>query len=72
MAEFAAAYLADRHELEASYGRMTDSELADLARDQGATHVLVAGSRPVPDRQSPLRRLRTEGRYAVEEVRGGP
>src|SRR6185312_6230163 len=40
--DFALAYLADRHALEAGYGRMTDAELAQLARRQGATHVLTS------------------------------
>ncbi len=68
-AEFARAYLADRHGLEAGYGRMTDRELARLARSQGADHVLTAAHRPVPDLDSPLIRLRVEGRYAVSRVK---
>lgn len=48
---------------------MTDVELADLARRQGATHVLVPSSRKPGDPDGPLERLRVEGRYAVERVR---
>jgi Domain of unknown function (DUF6798) len=67
--EFAGAYLADRHALESGYGKMTDAELAELARRQGATHVLGSASRPGLDPASPLERLRVEGRYAVSRVR---
>jgi hypothetical protein len=68
-AEFARAYLEGRHDLEAGYGKMTDAELAGLARKQGATHIVVPSSRPIGDPAGPLRRLRVEGRYAVEVVR---
>jgi hypothetical protein len=67
--DFARAYLRDYHKLEAGFGRMTDAELADLARGQGATHVLIASSRPPGDPEGPLERLRVEGRYAVARVR---
>jgi hypothetical protein len=70
-AEFARAYLLDYHGLEAGFGRMTDDELVDLARRQGATHVLVPSARPSNDSDRPLERLRVEGRYAIERVREG-
>ena len=69
-AEFARAYLADRHALEARYQAMSDADRAALARRQGATHVLAAappeGRRRV---DGPLELLRVEGRYAVYGVR---
>jgi hypothetical protein len=67
-AEFARAYLADRHGLEAAYGRMTDDELARLAISQGANHVLASSARVQGDPESPLVRLKVEGRYAVYRV----
>jgi hypothetical protein len=67
--EFARAYLADRHALEARFERWTDAELARLARGQGATHVLVSAGKRAGDPTGPLERLRVEGRYAVERVR---
>jgi hypothetical protein len=73
-ADFVRAYLADRHALEARFGRMTDAERAGLARRQGATHVLAqapaAGSSS--DRAGPLELLRVEGRYAIYAVRPDP
>jgi hypothetical protein len=71
-ADFARAYLLDRHELEAGFGRLTDSELAGLARRQGATHILVPSARPSGDPTGPLERLRVEGRYAVDRLREKP
>jgi hypothetical protein len=68
-ADFARAYLLDRHKLEAGFGRMTDAELAALAARQGATHVLVPSARPTGNPEGPLERLRVEGRYAVARVR---
>lgn len=67
-AEFARAYLEGRHDLEAGYGKMTDAELASLARKQGATHVIVPSARPPGNPAGPLRRLQVEGRYAIEVV----
>ncbi len=67
-AEFARAYLADRHSLEAAYGRMTDLELATLARSQGADHVLTAANRKPEGPSSPLVLLKSEGRYAVYRI----
>lgn len=67
-ARFASAYLDDYHALEAGYGRMTDAELAGLASRQGATHVLVGSARKPGPPGGPLKRLRVEGRYAVERV----
>ncbi len=73
-ADFVRAYLADRHGLEARFGRMTEAERAELARRQGATHVLArapaAGSSGDPD--GPLELLRIEGRYAIYRVRPLP
>jgi hypothetical protein len=67
-AEFAQAYLADRHTLEAGYSRMTDVQLARLARSQGADHVLTASNRETSGPHSLLVKLRVEGRYAVYRV----
>lgn len=70
-AEFARAYLADRHDLEARYQAMSDAGRAALARRQGATHVLAAAP-PDPahlDPAGPLELLRIEGRYAAYRVR---
>ncbi len=70
-AEFARAYLADRHALEARYQGMTDAGRAALARGQGADHVLAARSPPgAPDDPGgPLVLLRVEGRFAAYRVR---
>lgn len=62
-AAFSAAYLADRQGLERGYDRKTDLELAELARRQGATHILAG-----PGRSGPLVELRREGRYAIYRV----
>ncbi len=68
---FARSYLADRHGLEGRYEAFTDRQKAELARRQGATHVLAApppaGTELAPD--GPLELLRVEGRYAVYRVR---
>ena len=48
---------------------MTDQELAELARRQGATHLLVLANRPPSDPSGLLERLRVEGRYAIDRVR---
>ena len=65
--DFAQAYLADRHALESRYDRMTPFELRELARRQGATHVLASSRLPTgPD--GSLRMLRAEGRYAVYRI----
>ena len=70
-AEFARAYLADRHGLEARYQAMTDAGKAALAARQGATYVLAAapksGAKDDPD--SRLELVRIEGRHAVYRVR---
>ncbi len=69
--DFVAKYLADRHALEARYQAMTDAEKADLARRQGADHVLAAAParEATSDPRGPLTLLRAEGRYAVYQVR---
>ena len=71
--DFVRAYLDDRHALESRFGRMTDAELAGLARRQGATHVLApakdADARLPNGPTTPLEQLRVEGRYAVYRVR---
>jgi hypothetical protein len=66
--EFTRAYLADRHALEAAYGRMTDAELARLARSQGADHVLTSAGRTDEGPDGPLVKIRVEGRYAIYRV----
>jgi Domain of unknown function (DUF6798) len=71
-AEFARAYLADYHALEARYQAMSDTDRAALARRQGATHVLTAAPSGVQaEANGPLELLRIEGRYAVYRVRNG-
>ncbi len=70
-AEFARAYLAGRHALEANYARMTPAAKLALARGQGATHVLehfAAAGRP-PDLGPGLELLVLDGEYAVYRVR---
>jgi hypothetical protein len=69
--DFARAYLADYHELEARYGQLSTRELAELASRQGATHVLTSSNRPSVEPDGPLVWLRAEGRYAVYQVRSG-
>jgi len=71
LTNFARAYLADRHKLETGFDRMTDAELADLARRQGADYVLVPSARPPGDPCGPLERVKTEGRWAVDRVLPG-
>jgi len=69
--EFVRAYLADRHALEARYGRMSDAEKAGLARRQGAGYVLAAAParRTQPEPDGPLELIRIEGRYAAYRLR---
>jgi hypothetical protein len=67
--DFVRAYLLDYHALEARFGRKNDVELAEVARRQGATHVLAQAARPSSDPAGPLELLRVEGRYAVYRVR---
>jgi len=66
--EFARAYLADRHGIEARYGRLTPEALADLARSQGAGYVLAAAPPSGNNNLGPLKLLRGEGRYAVYKI----
>ncbi|HEX8199566.1 MAG TPA: DUF6798 domain-containing protein, partial [Isosphaeraceae bacterium] len=70
-AAFARAYIEDRQGLERRYQAMTDGQRAELARKQGATHVLAASPPPgaVPRPDTPLELLHVEGRYAVYRVR---
>lgn len=67
-AEFAAAYLKNRQELERGFDRLAPAELVALAERQGADHILA---RPglAADR---LELLRVEGRYAIYRVRPAP
>lgn len=68
--DFVRSYLDDRHGLESRFNRLTPRELADLARSQGADHVLAAapGDRDGLDPDGSLRVLRVEGRYAIYRV----
>ncbi len=70
-AEFAHAYLAGRHDLEANYDRMTPEAKLALARSQGATHVLerINDHRPAPDLGPGLELLQRHQGYAVYQVR---
>ena len=66
-ADFARAYLAGRHRLEAGYDRMTPAEKLALARRQGATHVIERfdPKGPPPDLGPGLERLAVVGGYAI-------
>jgi len=64
-AEFAAAYLSNRHGLEAAYGHKSERELVELARRRNADHVLATANLNVTGLLIPLR---TEGRYTVYRV----
>ena len=65
---FAEAYLQGRYALESRYDRADAQRLADLARLQGADHVVARADLPL-DEAGPLERLHAEGRYAVYRVR---
>jgi hypothetical protein len=72
-ADFVRDYLAGRHQFEARYDQLNDEEQAALAFRQGAEYVIAlspSARKAVvkPSRQSPLKLLHTEGRYAVYEV----
>ena len=72
-AELVAAYLKDRHGLERRYDALEPDALADLAARQGATYVI--GRSSLAQRlheESPLVLIRTEGRFAIYQVRGEP
>ncbi|HEX3449992.1 MAG TPA: DUF6798 domain-containing protein, partial [Isosphaeraceae bacterium] len=74
-ADFAHAYVSDRHGFEARYQSQSDSERAALALRQGATYVVAAAPsmRPQDSRfrpsAGPLELLHVEGRYAVYRVK---
>lgn len=71
-ADFARAYLAGRHDLEANYSRMSAEAKLALARDQGATHVLerfTDRDGRAPDLGPRFELLATQGEYAVYRVR---
>ena len=61
-AEFVRSYLADRHGWESRYGRFDADELARLADDQGADHVVAAPN--LVGAKCRLEPLWIEGRYA--------
>jgi len=70
---FVQAYLKDRHALERRYQTMSDRDRADLARRQGATHLIAAAPAKddpsgSPGADSPLELLHVEGRYAAYRV----
>lgn len=69
-ADFARAYLRDRHGLEAGFARLTPAGLATLARSQGAGY-LLAGELHSADAGA-WEALRTEGRYTVYRLRDAP
>ena len=65
---FAAAYLNNRVALESRYDKLTDRQLADLARKFNATHVWTrTNAQATAD--SPLILLKTIGRHRVYRVR---
>ncbi len=71
-ADFARAYLKDHRALEQRYDALSAPQLASLASQQGASHVIAL--RPSPENQfdaanGPLELLHVEGRYAVYRVR---
>ncbi len=66
-AEFAAAYLRNRQELERGYQRMSDEGLLRLAIRQEADYLIAA-----PDRPSGWTPLHVEGRYAVYRAGAAP
>lgn len=69
-ASFARAYLDDRHALEHRYDDLPAAEKAELARRQGANHVLASAPKREPTVDvGPLELLHVEGRYAVYRVR---
>ena len=68
-ADFARAYLAGRHRLEANYDRMTPEAKIALARRQGATHILERFDGKSPAQSTGLELLKTIGHYAVYRVR---
>jgi hypothetical protein len=74
-AEFAQAYLKDRHGFEKRYLAMSEDERAALAVRQGATHVIAAAPADRSLRTEQIRRdnrqlelLHVEGPYAVYRV----
>ena len=74
-ASFVRSYLADRHEFEARYERLSDTERAALARRQGADYIVgsspgsSSGTAEKTAGEAELELLHVEGRYAVYRVR---
>ncbi len=66
-AELVRAYLHDRHGLERRYDRLSAAQKAALATRQGARYVIAAAPEQDPA-DTPLRRLHSEGRFAVYRV----
>jgi hypothetical protein len=70
---FVRAYVGHRHEFEARYDSLSDSQRAALAIRQGAGYVIAEAPKEAADRRarstaSPLELLHVEGRYAVYRV----
>ncbi len=71
--EFVRDYVGHRHDFEARYEALSDSQRAALALRQGADHVIAETPKQSPDRSnwpagSPLEWVHSEGRYAVYRV----
>ncbi len=67
--QFVRAYLAHRHEFEARYDALTDSQRAALALRQNAGYVIAPAPRLTAGQEAgPLALLHVEGRYAVYRV----
>jgi hypothetical protein len=62
--DFARAYLTDRQALERRFDALTPEALVELARSQGATHVIALDR---PD-SGPLVKRHVQGRYALYEL----
>lgn len=68
-AEFVAAYLRNRQELDRGFDRMNAEALARLAARQGAEYVIAGARNEEITAASALERVHAEGRYAVYRVR---
>lgn len=72
-AEFVAAYLSRRQELERGYDRKSPAQLAELARRQGADNVLARRVNGINQTSpGPLRLLHAQGPWAVYQVVAEP